>query len=187
MSKALRAIVVLAAAGAVCTVAVGTASASQSDAGSFAARASSAGLTTGQIKVLQNEVDAFIAEDGGTQVAINKVDFTGGSILFVVPGQTYAQEVGAGPSAVTTGETCPYQYFCAYHGTNYTGTAIELTQCGVWTLMPWTVTGSWKNDQTPGTSAYFDMTNGTVYRTPGAWSGDTSYNWAPVLAIEACA
>lgn len=173
--------------------AAGAAGAAQSSAAgtpsSFAAQARAAGLTSAQVATLQGEANGFIAEHGGTQVALNKVQFPGGDILFAVPGETYARDLGTASTDTTApavDETCPILYFCAYHGTNYTGTAIQLTQCNVQTVMPWTVTGSWKNDQSEGTRAYFTLIDGSVVATPGAWSADPSYDWAPVLLIEAC-
>lgn len=190
MRLSLRAFAATAATALIAfAVAEGTASASTSGTQpNFAAQARGYGLSSTQAGELQQEVNAYITKHGGTQAAINEVKFTGGAIVFVVPGQKYARPVTSVATAVpATGETCPYLDFCPFENTNYEGTEYYLTQCNVYTYIPWTTTGSWKNDQSPGTSAYIYNLNGSLrLKTPGAWSGDTSYNWAPVGSVEAC-
>ncbi len=170
---------------------VGPASAAtQGSRARFAAQALTAGLTTAQVKALQGEVDAYIKKDGGTQVAINKVDFHGGNIVFVVPGERYARVVTAsssGQAIPAASSACPYLYFCEWSGTNYTGSERSLLTCGTFYGNPFFGTGSWKNNQTSGTRARFYSSGvNLIFITPGAWSGDTSYNWNPVYFIEPC-
>jgi hypothetical protein len=159
------------------------------DAG-FAAQGRSAGLSDRQITGLPKEVGAYIHRFGGTQVAINKVNFSGGSALFVVPGEKYVRQL-AGTSSESaipaTGETCPYHVFCAYQGQNFTGNAVEVSACDTSKPIVWTAWGSWKNDQTPGQVAYiWGDGNGYTYTTPPAYSNDTRFSWKPVGAIQAC-
>lgn len=105
-----------------------------------------------------------------------------------MPGQRCAHDLSAvtsGTAVPSVAETRPAYTFCAYDK-HYTGTGLQLVQCNIYTAMPWSVTGSWKNDRSTGTRAYFYLKNGSVHETPGAWSAAPSYNWAPVDLIEAC-
>jgi hypothetical protein len=157
---------------------------------SFAGQARSAGLTASQTWELQREVNSYLRKFGGTQVAINQVDFPGGNIVFAVPGERFAHEVTGSPSASglhrRDGENCPYLDFCAFQGTDYSGNAVDLYQCNQWHGTLWTSNGSWKNDQTPGTQAHILYADGTKYTTPGAWSANSDFSWADVTAYEAC-
>lgn len=183
----------VAAATALFALTVAAAAASASTGGiqpSFAAQARGYGLSGTQVRDLQQEVNAYITKHGGTQTAINEVKFAGGAIVFVVPGQKYARPVTSQAAAVPAtgpGEPCPYLDFCPFEQPNYEGNEIYLEQCNVYTVIPWFTVGSWKNDQSTGTPAYIYNLNGTLReKTPGAWSANPSYNWAPVGSVEAC-
>lgn len=188
----LRTLIALtAAAAALLAAPVASATASAAAARpSFATQAHDAGLTNAEARTLQDEVTAFVRAHGGTQTSYDEVNLTGHTILLVVPTATHAPgSPSRGPAADLT---CPAYTFCAYHGTNYTNggsgySPLELSPCGVYTPMPWTNVGSWKNDQSTGTPAYFYNADfQLVLKTPGAWSANPSYNWAPVYYIEAC-
>jgi hypothetical protein len=165
------------------------ASASTRDAQlSFAARARSAGLTGAQIAELQREVNAYIGRYGGTQVAINKVDFKGGNITFVVPGHRYAGTITSSGSATPDTASCPSEYFCAYSGTDFSGTKLEFYYCGEFYDMPFYGVGSYYNDQTEGDVATFYGADGNVigYSEP-AVSALNTYDWIPVYYVVPCA
>lgn len=158
---------------------------------SFAAQARGAGLTRAQAGTLQREVNSFIAKHGGTQAAINEVKFRGGDIVFAAPGQKYAHVVtGRSTAAVLSSpEKCPYENFCIYQGTHFTGTYANYFYCNIYNpiLKLFTGTGSWKNNQIAGVKAYFyGPTVNLIYTTAAAYSNNANYNWTPVYYVEAC-
>lgn len=150
----------------------------------FAAQAKHAGLTGAEAKQLQTTVDGYLATQGGTQVAANKIALPGrGEIVVALPGERQARDLTAAKSA----RACPYENFCMYTGTNYTGTQFNLWQCQTYDLSNWNYPGSWINNQTPGTRARFlDRNYNTIYTTPGAYSYSSYYNWAPVWHVIPC-
>lgn len=172
------------------TVAAGTASASTGGApAGFAAQARSAGLSGAQAGQLQQEVNGFVGRYGGTQAAINEVDFTGGSILFAIPGETYARDLTLTGSKgiVPDVGTCSYLYFCAFTGTGYSGTKISMYYCQFYDTFSLYGNGSWINNQTAGTRArFYDSNYRLIFTTPPAPSRSPSYNWTPVYHIKPC-
>jgi hypothetical protein len=86
---------------------------------------------------------------------------------------------------------CPYYDICSWsqqwgYGTEFIASACnsnqELPGSGIWDGV-----GSWLNNQTQGTSAFFlNKSQQVIYTTPVAASSDTDYNWAPVWYIDAC-
>jgi hypothetical protein len=158
------------------------------DQSSFAAQARSAGLTGAQIAELQKEVNAYIRTYGGTQVAINKVDFRGGNITFAVPGQRYADAITSSGSATPEDADCPSQYFCAYSGTYFSGTKLEFYYCGDFYDMPFFGVGSYYNNQTEGDVATFWGADGNVVgHSEPAVSALSGYDWIPVYYVVPCA
>ncbi|MER5462162.1 hypothetical protein ABT010_15995 [Streptomyces sp. NPDC002668] len=151
----------------------------------FAAQAKHAGLTGAQAKQLQTTVDGFLTTAGGRQVAANKIELAGrGEIVVAVPGERYARDLSgaAGPKAA-----CPYENFCMWTGTSFTGTQFNLWKCQTYDLSNWNGPGSWSNNQTPGTRARFlDRGYNTIYTTPGAYANNGNYNWAPVWHVIPC-
>lgn len=61
-------------------------------------------------------------------------------------------------------------------------------QCNDVRWVPWTTTnGSWINNQTAGTRARFQWSNGTSSYTPGAYSvAYSGVNWGPIHYIDPC-
>ncbi|MCX4822644.1 hypothetical protein OG883_22640 [Streptomyces sp. NBC_01142] len=165
----------------------GTASAATADNGhqSFAAQAKQAGLTSTEAKQLQSKVDGYLATQGGKQVAANKIELAGkGEIVVSLPGERYARDL---TSAAGTRAACPYENFCMWTGTGFTGTQYNLWQCQTYALSNWNGPGSWSNNQTPGTRARFlDRYRNTIYTTPGAYANNGNYNWAPVWYVVPC-
>lgn len=171
-----------------------TVSASAGNAQSnFTAQARAAGLTNSQIRTLEREVNAFISRSGGRQVAINKVAFNGGDILFAVPGWSARQmtRVSAGNMIeATVTSTCPVGDFCEWNGTDYAGTAKATFYAYRNDTAPFTGNaGSWKNDQTPQNGSgpkviiyYVDFT----YVSPPPWSSNPTWDWFDALSVTLC-
>lgn len=148
----------------------------------FAAQARQDGLTDAQAKELQGTVDDYMAKTGGKQVAINKIQLDGANLYVVLPGEEVARdlEVRLPISA------CQYRHMCAYSGQNFTGSVIDMFDCGIYNI-PWVGTGSWDNNQTTGQAAQFRDSNGNVgYTSPGAHSLDLSAGWGWVYSIRNC-
>lgn len=140
------------------TAAVGTASASvPSTQQSLAAQARGYGLSSAQISTLQQEVNTYIAQHGGKQIAINEVAFKGGSTVFAVPGQKYASPVTSAGPATGPGETCPVGAFCTFASANFEGSESAYYECNTW--FDNNYNGSWKNDQTSGIEATLRIYN----------------------------
>ncbi|AKH83972.1 hypothetical protein AA958_19285 [Streptomyces sp. CNQ-509] len=152
----------------------------------YAAQAEGAGLTTAQAAKLQNKMDRYVARTGGTQVAINKIDLNGkGVVLVPLPGQDRAREISA-DGDVGALYTCNYYHFCAYSGTYYTGSVIDMYYCRSYSI-PWAGNGSWDNNQSTGTRARMYGSSGNlIYTTPGAHSWDAVGNWTPVFTVRPC-
>jgi hypothetical protein len=194
MRKAVRLwMAVIATALVSAIAAAGMASASTSVVQSrFASQARAAHLSGAQVSQIQQEVNNFIHEHGGRQVALNVVNFPGGRIEFVVPGQKYARDLATQPQQTADASGCPYEYFCAYRGGFYSGSVEEGSQmnyyyCNDPLPMYWSTEGSYINDQTDGTRAYwYGISGQVVYITPGAPASNPEVNWTPVYTIDPC-
>ncbi|NKQ23201.1 peptidase inhibitor family I36 protein [Streptomyces galbus] len=89
-------------------------------------------------------------------------------------------------SAATATASCPYKYFCAYPGGNFTGTPILMYNCTEYD-MPWSSLGSWINNQTPGTRAQFRSSDHvTRWSDSGAYDSDASADWSWVWYVKPC-
>lgn len=185
----------LAAAGAVLVLAT-TAASAPAPGNGFAARARSAGLTAAQVGALQREVNVYIGHYGGRQVAINKVVFAGGSILFPVPGRNAraVANASAGRTVEKRNSTaCPLGAFCAWSGHDYSGARAEFFACGTDWPNPYNglVDGSWKNDQTPqnGSGPRVKMlanNHSVVYTTAPPWCASTNFDWSFIYYFRIC-
>ena len=152
----------------------------------FRAQALRAGLTSAQARKLQGKMNHYLAEVGGTQVAINKIDVKPGENLVVpLPGSSRAADpsrTGPTPDA----NFCYYGDFCAYSGTNFNGTAINMGPCGSY-YIPFTGAGSWANNQTKGIEyIFYDRYCNVIYTTPPAYSADKNGNWTYVYSVVNC-
>jgi len=80
-----------------------------------------------------------------------------------------------------------YGWFCAYSGQNFTGQSIGMYDCGNYRI-PWTSTGSWDNEQTPGTRPWLYWADGSPawHMPPAPSSQKTNVGWAPVASITNC-
>ncbi|MFI6643383.1 hypothetical protein [Streptomyces sp. NPDC050504] len=168
------------------TGAAGAASAPRDDGGrAFAAQAREAGLTAAQARSLQARVDGYLAKTGGRQVAINKIDLGGGTLLLTLPGEERGRDLSV-PGSKTAAASCPWTYMCAWPGENFTGDGLMLFTCGVKTYIPWTGTGSWISNQRAALIAKFYDVNGNVgWTTPGGTS-DAHAPWGWVYHLSPC-
>jgi hypothetical protein len=114
----------------------------------------------------------------------------GGAVLTVtVPGENRTRPLG---DVGTFGRyECDYNgapraTFCAYQYEGYLGDSIRMYDCATYRI-PWGTTGSWHNNQTPGTQPLLTFWNGTTWRMPGAPDGQfIGVDWHPVLTIKNC-
>ncbi|GGT30897.1 peptidase inhibitor family I36 protein [Streptomyces purpureus] len=149
----------------------------------FQAQARNAGLSAGQAEGLQAQVDAYKERTGGVQTAPNKIAFPGGELTVVVPGEKYARDLS---DPVGTLAACQHLRFCAYSGTNFTGSQINMYTCRTYNI-PWSGDGSWDNNQSSGTRAKMYNSSGSlIYTTPGARSYDKVGSWTPVYKVRNC-
>lgn len=176
------------AAGAVTVGALVAATPSSAAVTPFAAQARAAGLNAAQIAQLQREVAGYVAETGGRQVSANKVVFAGGDVTVAVPGQRYAYDL-AGGVVPNTWPTCYYGDLCAYSGESGTGTKKTYYICQ--DALPFSSGyGSFDNNQTTGTRAYFyrwksaDLTY--LAYTSIAHDRVTSWNWSGTADVRTC-
>lgn len=155
----------------------------------FAAQARQAGLTSAQAGQLQSRVDGYLARERGTQVAANEIRLAGrADLLLALPGRSIASRLGEGVVPNAAGG-CPFQFFCAFNGPNFSGDVVIAFFCNRNAPVPFTGTnGSWSNNQTTGTVALFKNASGTVIsRTAAAPSSRSSgVNWRPVFDIVPC-
>lgn len=154
---------------------------------SFTTQAETAGLTADQARMLQGEVDRYLATLGGTQVSPNKIDLNGRGEAFIsLPGENHPRNFT--PMLDTQSEVCPYGAFCAYSGEGLTGSQINMTFCSSYALPGWgNEPGSWDNNQTPGTSARMIDNSGRVIDNSGpAHNMNYHYDWNPVWWVDPC-
>ena len=147
----------------------------------YASQARQSGLTASQTSALQNEVDRYLAQMGGKQVAANVIDLGGKNLMFVaLPGEAHPRDMTKG--ALVDHCNAPgvdYRYFCAFSGTDLTGTSIPMYSCARYRI-PWTADGSWFNHQTTGTVANFlDDSGVSRWHDAGAedWDADAPWYW----------
>ncbi|MDQ7809990.1 hypothetical protein Q5425_40225 [Amycolatopsis sp. A133] len=160
----------------------------------FRAEAVAAGLTADQATALQAKADRYLATTGGKQIAPNKIDVNGtATVLLTVPGEAKVRELKTANTAADW-DPCFYGeqhakdgYFCAYSEHWYMGDAIEMYNCAGYSLPNWTGTGSWINQQTPGTRArFYGQSGNLLFTTPAPDSFDDEYYWGPVWTIRNC-
>lgn len=153
----------------------------------FAAQATSAGLTSAQAQSLQARVNNYLAETGGTQVAINEISLSGANIFLTLPGQTQSRDLTTGAvSPQSVAASCNYGHMCAYANQNFSGDTIDMYTCGNYSI-PWVGTGSWINNQTTGTRAQFKSSDGvTRWTSAGAYTNDPSADWSWVWHVQNC-
>ncbi|NNN36300.1 hypothetical protein HLK59_39275 [Streptomyces sp. S3(2020)] len=160
---------------------VGPAHASPSD---FTSQARAAGLTATQADALQEAVDRYVAQTGGTQVSANQIDLRGATLSVPVPGEARPRTFGT--SDVHCNSGADYEYFCAYSETYFNGTSIAWWACGVEKYIPWNWEGSWDNNQTPGTRARIYYLHHSALTPPAPSRKLYGEDWANVRSIKGC-
>ncbi|MGQ4434025.1 hypothetical protein [Streptomyces sp. SAS_260] len=187
-SSKVRAMFAVAVAILALTFSAGAASAGAEGATSpYASQARQSGLTASQTSALQHEVDRYLAQMGGKQVAANVIDLGGKNLMFVaVPGEAHPRDMTKGALADPCGAPVAYGYFCAYSGTNWHGTSIPMYGCGRYRI-PWTADGSWVDNQTTGTVANFlDDSGVSRWNDGGAFNMDDDAPWYWVHWVQNC-
>ena len=167
MGKLLRILGAPAAAAVMAVGLVGTAQAQAPGTDTFAAQARAGGLSTAQASGLQAEVNSYLAQLGGRQIAANAIDLDGTGIVVVpVPGESKVRDLAglAAASPETTG-TCFEGDFCAWQLNNRNGAFIAKFKCNSVVNFPrsnpdWLAKvggvfqGSYWNHQTGGAHAF---------------------------------
>ena len=99
------------------------------------------------------------------------------------------QPVGT-QTAATTASTvhgCPFEDFCIYSGTNFTGTKEQFFACQQFDFVPFVGHGSWVNNQTTGTKAAFYNQNKTFENfTAPAFAENSNKDWTNVFYVVPC-
>jgi hypothetical protein len=162
----------------------------------FTAQAKSAGLTNAKAKVLQTQVDRYVATYHGKQTAANKISAKGMYITVALPDEKYARTLpataGMQPADVwqdkcLDGSPVYSGWFCLYKGQTFQGDVLSMYTCGNHSIYGWYNNGSWVNDQTRGTVALLRSANWSyAFYTPGSYASSTSFNWTPVDVVRPC-
>jgi hypothetical protein len=162
----------------------------------FDVQAKSAGLSRAQAEELQTRVDRYLADYHGTQIAANKISAVGMYITVALPGENYARTLPAASDVLAkdvwqdrclNGSPVYSGWFCLYKRQTFQGDVLSMYTCGDHRIYNWYGYGSWVNDQTRGTVALLRSANWAYqYRTPGAYSSSTSFNWTPVDVVHPC-
>lgn len=151
----------------------------------FAAQAAEADLTAGEAEQLQEEVDAYLDDFGGTQVSANKIELEDGHIVVAAPGERYAHDLAA-PGDVSTYAICALGYFCMNTGMFNTGTQFDFFTCETRALRNWVGNGSYRNNQyVPTTALLLDQNHNVVTRSVSP-DNDFIYNWTPIWYVDPC-
>lgn len=152
----------------------------------FAGQARSAGLAANQITTLQAKANEYLAELGGRQVALNRIELDGATIRIALPGEAQPRELSPAPLDANCDGGADYAHFCAYRQTGFRGDQIDMYTCGTYRI-PWSGRGSWDNNQTSRRQARMYNSAGTlIYTTPRAHSSDLDGDWTPVWSVRNC-
>jgi hypothetical protein len=171
---AMTAITVITASGGIANAAPG---------GPFLNQALRAGLSATQAKVLQAEVDGYVAEYKGKQVSANQVEFPGGRITVALPGEKIARTLSDNIPACWEGIS-----FCVYEHALFWGTVFSQWQCNKYIDLPmsWYQVGSWRNTQSPGTAALLYDKNWQLNYVSWAYEQQADWNLAVLGHVDPC-
>ncbi|MET9470090.1 hypothetical protein ABZY44_35920 [Streptomyces sp. NPDC006544] len=145
----------------------------------YGRQARAAGLTEAQAGRLQNEVDAYLAAHAGArQISANRLATGFGAVTLTAPGQSEARDLAAPGAALA----CGSGHLCITDGR---GSFYDYYYCGLYGFGGVGV-GSFNNNQTWGTTAWFYNSDGSVrfYHTAKGSSGGV--DWTPVFSIRPC-
>ncbi|GLY82104.1 hypothetical protein Airi02_000360 [Actinoallomurus iriomotensis] len=154
----------------------------------FEEQAKAAHLTNAQTAAIRSQVSYYLKKLGGKQTALNQIDFNGGRMLIAIPGEAHPRNFASGSGKVmpSSSPCAPVGTFCAFQYPAYKGHIITMVACQTRDI-PWNGSGSWINNQTPGTRArMYNARVQLIYTTPGAYSSDVSGNWTPVTTVSNC-
>lgn len=152
------------------------------------AQARPAGLSAEQARALQTRVDTYLVklEGRGKQVSPNRIDLAGATLTVRVPGEDRPRELPTYGGDVCDYQGAPRDTFCAYEFEGFLGDSITMYYCATYGI-PWYTTGSWINNQTPGTQPLATFGNGDRWSMPPAYSEQfLDVDWSPVLSITNC-
>ena len=180
------------AAVAAAVIAAAPANADRIHAGTGTQHVLAGELSAPQSVALQAEVDRYVAVTGGTQVGPNRIDLDGrGVILVAIPGERQPRQLGQASTVSPAASACThsgaaFHHFCAYSGTGFTGSTIDMFSCGRYSI-PWVGNGSWDNNQTTGVRArMYNSAGNLIFTTPPAHSSDRSGDWTHVFSVRNC-
>ncbi|MFI8341993.1 peptidase inhibitor family I36 protein [Streptomyces sp. NPDC085639] len=145
--------------------------------------------TSGQVHLSAPDprwVDGYLAEEGGKQVAANRIELDSrGFLLLALPGETYARDLAAPVGTRGAAAACPYTYVCAYSQENFKGDFKALFTCNTLNPIPWTGTGSWKNHQRAELRArFYDSAGNVGWTSPGGYRKDAHAPWGWVYWLS---
>jgi hypothetical protein len=176
---------------ATCGLVLGTTAAAGAapGAGAFSAQARSVGLSSAETRELQSAVTAEIARAGGTQVALNRIERPGATVLLPLPGEAYAHNLDAPASRTAAGrlmaEPCPRLNFCQYSNIYFQGMVEQRSACTDYNNYL-RYDGSWINNQSRGTVTYMRDKGGVIRFSAAAPSQDDVAPWDWVGSIKVC-
>ncbi|OJX94656.1 MAG: hypothetical protein BGO96_00795 [Micrococcales bacterium 73-15] len=113
---------------------------------------------------VQQLVDAVIAEHGGTQTAWNEVSWDGGATVL-----TLAPDAVGGITPFAAVGSCASGKYCAYSGSNLTGSKLTFSTCGSHSVTALPSVGSIANARSSGVVVAL---NGVIFvaaQDPGGW------------------
>ncbi|MBT2469005.1 hypothetical protein J7E97_14280 [Streptomyces sp. ISL-66] len=145
----------------------------------YAQQARAAGLTVAQTGRLRDEVDVYVAAHPGTrQLSANKLATDFGTVTVTAPGQTQARDLAAPGVALA----CGSGHLCITDGRGY---LYDYYRCGTYGFGGYG-TGSFNNNQTWGTTAWFYNADQTVRFYHTAKGSSSNVDWNPVTYIRPC-
>jgi hypothetical protein len=153
----------------------------------FAHQTQQAGLTKAQAQELQNRVDAYLAKNGGVQIAANRIEYQKAILTLTLPGETFARAIDAPFTAAAP--ACPFYHVCLFSGPSFSGSWITLYYCNTWAGIPWVGTnGSFDNNQTNGTKMGIDVVGppSPWFGYPAHWVELKGVRWLNIGAVTAC-
>lgn len=145
--------------------AIGTATLALATAVLLASTPAQAANSEKQTSSLQERVDAVLERfPGGTRTGVNEISWEGGDVVLTL------EVPGATPRAIGT---CADDSYCAYSGTNLTGSKISFSSCGTYSTSPVGTVRSIANARTSGKVQGKNASN-TVLSTVYAGKADNS-------------
>ncbi|MFI5806672.1 hypothetical protein [Streptomyces sp. NPDC051561] len=155
----------------------------------FGSQARTLGLSSSQAKSLQIKVDGYLAKEGGTQVAANRIQLPGADLTVALPGEKYARDSNGNKvnDQRAAAASCTYTNVCAYSKTYFGGDKKTLYTCNQLNSIPWVGDGSWINNQNSSLRArFYDINQNVGWISPGGYSEDLVAPWGWVHWLSPC-